>query len=129
DPLAGSWFIEDLTDRMEEAAEEVFTAINEMGGMLAAINDGFPQREIADAAFRYQQQLEEGERVMVGVNVYEETVDSTPPPVLVVDADIARDQAARVRKLRETRDNTSVATRLDALKEVAAGTENTMPAI
>jgi methylmalonyl-CoA mutase N-terminal domain/subunit len=129
DPLAGSWFIEDLTNRMEEAAEEYFTAIDERGGMLAAIDEGFPQREIADAAFRYQEQLETGERVIVGVNVYEETVDATQPPVLVIDPAIERDQIARVRRLRESRDSTSVATRLDALKEVAAGSENTMPAI
>ena len=129
DPLAGSWFIEDLTNRMEQAAEEYFTAINERGGMLAAIEDGFPQREIADAAFRYQQQLETGERVIVGVNVYEDTVDAKPPQVLVIDPAIERDQIARVTKLRESRDNTSVATRLEALKEVAAGSENTVPAI
>ena len=129
DPLAGSWFVEDLTNRMEQAAEEYFTAIEERGGMLAAIDEGFPQREIADAAFRYQQQLESGERVIVGVNVYEESADDTPPPILVIDPEIERSQAARLRGLRETRDNTSVATRIDALKEVASGTENTMPAI
>jgi methylmalonyl-CoA mutase N-terminal domain/subunit len=129
DPLAGSWFIEDLTNRMEQAAEEYFSAIEQHGGMLAAIDDGFPQREIADASFRYQQQLEAGERVIVGVNVYEESVDRTPPEILVIDPQIERDQVTRVRKLRQSRDNSSVATRLDALKEVAAGTENTVPAI
>ncbi len=129
DPLAGSWFIEDLTTRMEQAAEEYFAAIEERGGMLAAIDDGYPQREIADAAFRYQQQLESGERVIVGVNVYEDTVDRAPPHVLVIDPEIERSQVARVRRLRETRDDTSVRTRLDELKRVAAGTENTMPAI
>jgi len=129
DPLAGSWFIEDLTTRMEQAAEEYFAAIDERGGMLAAIDEGFPQREIADAAFRYQQQLETGDRVIVGVNVYEETADGSAPNVLVIDPEIERSQIARVRELRVSRDNTSVATRLDALKEVAAGDDNTMPAI
>jgi methylmalonyl-CoA mutase N-terminal domain/subunit len=129
DPLAGSWFIEDLTTRMEEAAEEYFTAIDEMGGMLAAIDDGFPQREIADAAFRYQQQLETGERVIVGVNVYEDSVDSTPPPTLVIDPNIERDQVARVRALREKRDNTSVQSRLDELKAAVRNGDNTMPPI
>src|SRR3984893_10896465 len=129
DPVAGSWFIEDLTTRMEQAAEEYFAAIDEMGGMLAAIDDGFPQREIADAAFRYQQQLETGERVIVGVNVYEDTVDSTPPPILVIDPNIERDQVARVRKLREDRDNTSVQSRLDELKAAVTGADNTMPPI
>jgi len=129
DPLAGSWFVEDLTDRMEQAAEEYFTAIEERGGMLAAIDEGFPQREIADAAFRYQQQLETGERVIVGVNVYQETADDTLPPILVINPEIERDQVMRVAELKAKRDNTSVATRLDALKEVATGSENTMPAI
>ncbi|MBV8445977.1 MAG: methylmalonyl-CoA mutase family protein [Candidatus Dormibacteraeota bacterium] len=129
DPLAGSWFIEDLTTRMEQAAEEYFAAIDERGGMLAAIDDGYPQREIADAAFRYQQQLESGERVIVGVNVYEATADDQPPPILVIDPEIERDQVSRVRTLRETRDNTSVRSRLDELSGAAAGSENTMPAM
>jgi methylmalonyl-CoA mutase N-terminal domain/subunit len=129
DPLAGSWFIEDLTDRMEQAAEDYFAAIAERGGMLAAVAEGFPQREIADAAFRYQSQLETGERVIVGVNVFEQSVDSVQPPTLVIDPDVERLQAARLKELRERRDNTSVATRLDALQEVARGTDNLMPAI
>jgi methylmalonyl-CoA mutase N-terminal domain/subunit len=129
DPLAGSWFIEDLTDRMEQAAEDYFAAIAERGGMLAAVAEGFPQREIADAAFRYQSQLETGERVIVGVNVFEQSVDSVQPPTLVIDPDVERSQAARLKELRERRDNTSVATRLDALQEVARGTDNLMPAI
>jgi methylmalonyl-CoA mutase N-terminal domain/subunit len=129
DPLAGSWFIEDLTDRMEQAAEDYFAAIAERGGMLDAVAEGFPQREIADAAFRYQSQLETGERVIVGVNVFEQSVDSVQPPTLVIDPDVEVEQAARLKQLRERRDNTSVATRLDALQEVARGTDNLMPAI
>ena len=129
DPLAGSWFIEDLTNRMEQAAEDYFAAIAERGGMLDAVAEGFPQREIADAAFRYQSQLETGERVIVGVNVFEHSVDMTQPPTLVIDPDVEVEQAARLRHLRESRDNSSVATRLDALQEVARGTDNLMPAI
>ncbi len=129
DPLAGSWFIEDLTDRMEQAAEDYFAAIAQRGGMLDAVAEGFPQREIADAAFRYQSQLETGERVIVGVNVFEQSVDSVQPPTLVIDPDVEVEQAARLKQLRERRDNTSVATRLDALQEVARGTDNLMPAI
>ncbi|HKR98576.1 MAG TPA: methylmalonyl-CoA mutase family protein [Candidatus Dormibacteraeota bacterium] len=129
DPLAGSWFIEDLTNRMEQAAEDYFTAIEERGGMLAAINEGFPQREIADAAFRYQQQLETGERVIVGVNVYAESADASPPEILLIDPKIERGQIERVRRLREARDNTSVESRLSELKQAAAGSENTVPAI
>ena len=129
DPLAGSWFVEDLTSRMEKAAEDYFAAIDERGGIVKAIADGYPQREIAEAAFHYQSQLDTGERVIVGVNAFQETVDGRSPDVLVIDIDVESDQAERLRQLREKRDNTSVATRLDALKEVAAGTENTMPAI
>ncbi len=129
DPLAGSWFIENLTDRMEQAVEEYFTAIDERGGIVAAIADGYPQREIADAAFRYQSQLDSGERVIVGVNAFTEGVDGDSPDVLVIDIDVESEQAERLAQLRAGRDSNSVATRLDALKEVAAGTENTMPAI
>jgi methylmalonyl-CoA mutase N-terminal domain/subunit len=129
DPLAGSWFIEDLTSRMEKAAEDYFAAIDERGGIVRAIADGYPQREIAEAAFHYQSQLDSGERVIVGVNAFQETVDRRSPDVLVIDVDVESDQAERLRRLREARDNTSVATRLDALKEVAAGRDNTMPAI
>ncbi len=129
DPLAGSWFIEDLTNRMEQAVEEYFQALEERGGIVEAIADGFPQREIADAAFRYQSQLDSGERIIVGVNAFTELVDGASPDVLVIDVDVEREQADRLARLRADRDNTSVATRLDALKEVAAGTENTMPAI
>ena len=129
DPLAGSWFVEDLTNRMEQAAEDYFAAIDERGGMIAAVDEGFPQREIADAAFRYQSQLETGERVIVGVNVFDQSVDSVQPQTLVIDPDVETAQAARLKVLRETRDNTSVTTRLDALQEVAKGSDNMMPAI
>jgi methylmalonyl-CoA mutase N-terminal domain/subunit len=129
DPLAGSWFVEDLTNRMEQAAEDYFAAIAERGGMLDAVAEGFPQREIADAAFRYQSQLETGERVIVGVNVFEHSVDTSQPPTLVIDPDVEVSQAARLKHLRERRDNTSVATRVDALQEVARGADNMMPAI
>ena len=97
DPLAGSWFIEDLTNRMEQAAEDYFAAIAERGGMLDAVAEGFPQREIADAAFRYQSQLETGERVIVGINVFEHSVDMTQPPTLVIDPNVEVAQAARLQ--------------------------------
>jgi methylmalonyl-CoA mutase N-terminal domain/subunit len=129
DPLAGSWFIEDLTTRMEQAAEDYFAAIDARGGIVNAIADGYPQREIAEAAFHYQSQLDSGERVIVGVNAFQEGVSGDAPDVLVIDPEVEREQATRLRHLREKRDNTSVATRLDALKEVAAGSDNTMPAI
>jgi methylmalonyl-CoA mutase N-terminal domain/subunit len=129
DPLAGSWFVEDLTDRMEAEAERYFAELEERGGTIAAIEDGYPQREIADASFRYQHQLETGERVIVGVNAFDEASGSTPPDILVIDPTVERRQAEALKRLRETRDNGSVATRLDALKETAVGTDNIIPAM
>jgi methylmalonyl-CoA mutase N-terminal domain/subunit len=129
DPLAGSWFVEDLTDRMEAAAEAYFDEIEQRGGMLAAIEDGFPQREIAEASFRYQQQLESNERIIVGVNAFTESVATSTLEVLTIDSAVEGAQAKRVKHLRENRDNTSVANRLEELRQVAAGTENTMPAM
>jgi len=129
DPLGGSWFVESLTDQMEAAAERYFSAIDEHGGMLAAIEHGYPQQQIAEAAFRHQQQLERGERIIVGVNGFTETVDETPPAILRIDPEVEREQVRSLQRLRQTRDNTSVATRLDALREVAAGTECIVPAL
>jgi methylmalonyl-CoA mutase N-terminal domain/subunit len=129
DPLAGSYFLEALTDTMEAAAEAYFEQIRAQGGMLAAIENGFPQREIADAAFRHQQQLDRGDRVIIGVNAFAETLDDEPPNILHIDDQVERDQSRQLRRLRETRDNGSVTTRLDALKEVAMGSDNVVPAL
>jgi methylmalonyl-CoA mutase N-terminal domain/subunit len=129
DPLGGSWFIEKLTDEMEAQAEAYLQEIDSRGGMVPAVEQGYPQREIAEAAFRFQRQLESGERVIVGVNSFEQDVDPTPPNLLRIEKQVEVDQVAALRHLRESRDNISVANRLGALKEVAAGTENTMPAI
>ena len=96
--------------------------------MLAAIEDGYPMREIADAAFRYQQQLECGDRVIVGVNAFTGG-DDEQPVILRIDPEVEREQVRRLRTLRETRDNGSVATRLEALRETAAGSDNIVPAL
>ena len=129
DPLGGSWFVEQLTDEMEAQAEAYLEEIEQRGGMTKAVEQGYPQREIAEAAFRFQRQLESGDRVIVGVNAFEQDVDPTPPNLLRIEPQVEVDQVAALRRLRESRDNLSVANRLDALKEVAAGSENTMPAI
>jgi methylmalonyl-CoA mutase N-terminal domain/subunit len=129
DPLGGSWFIEKLTAEVEAQAEAYLEEIDRRGGMVAAVEQGYPQREIAEAAFRFQHQLESGERVIVGVNAFEQDVDPTPPNLLRIDAQVEVDQVAALRRLREQRDGVSVANRLQALGEVAAGTGNTMPAI
>ena len=119
DPLAGSWFVEDLTNRMEQAAEDYFAAIAERGGMLDAVDEGFPQREIADAAFRYQSQLETGERVIVGVNVFEQSVD------IDATADAGdrprRSRSSRPRASRQLRETSRQHERRHATRRAAGG--------
>jgi len=129
DPLGGSWFVENLTTTMEQQVEQYFAEIDSRGGMLAAIEDGYPQREIAEASFRYQRQLETGERIIVGVNRFEDTADAQPPDVLVIGNEIEQEQIRRIATLREQRDARSVDSALDAVRSTATGTENTLPAI
>ncbi len=125
DPLGGSYFVEDLTNRMETEAERYFDEIDQRGGVLACIEDGFFQREIADAAFRYQQQLDRGERLVVGVNAFV-SADEEPPVLLRIDQSAEDDQKAAVASLRQRRDGQGVANSLDRLREVARGDGNLM---
>jgi methylmalonyl-CoA mutase N-terminal domain/subunit len=118
DPLGGSYFVEALTDRMERQAYEYFAKIDELGGMVEAVKRGFPQREIADAAFRYQQEVESGARSVVGVNSYLEG-DDAETPILRIDPALERKQIARVRAVRDRRDGEAVATALGALERAA----------
>ncbi len=126
DPLGGSYFLESLTDRMEEAAYAYFTRIDELGGMVEAIKRGFPQREIADAAFAYQQEVEAGRRVVVGVNGYR--VDDEPEPALHrADPAVERRQRDRLEATKARRDSSAVEASLSALREASAREENLMP--
>ena len=128
DPLGGSYFVEALTDRMEREANAYFQAIAERGGVIAAIRDGFFQREIADAAYRYQQEIDGGDREIVGVNAY--TVNEPINiPILAMDPEGERKHMARLNRVRAERDNVLASQRLAELRAVAQGTENTMPAI
>lgn len=126
DPLGGSYFVESLTNRMEQGALEYFARIDEMGGVLAGIEDGFFQREIGDAAFTYQRELESRDKVMVGVN---EFVDDGPIdlPILRIDPEIERSQIRQVTSLKETRDNDLVERTLMALRGATGRGENVMP--
>ncbi len=127
DPLGGAYFVEALTDRMEEKAYRYFAKIDELGGMVEAIKMGYPQREIADAAFVYQQELETGVRKLVGVNAYTEG-GGDETPILRIDPRFESDQVARVRALRERRDGDRVTAALDTLIEAARDErENLMP--
>jgi methylmalonyl-CoA mutase N-terminal domain/subunit len=127
DPLGGSYFVEALTDRMEEQAYAYFSKIDELGGMVEAIKLGYPQREIADAAFRYQRELESGERKLVGVNSYTEG-DDEETPILRIDPAFEADQVRRVQSVRERRDADQASAALDALERAARDeSENLMP--
>jgi methylmalonyl-CoA mutase, N-terminal domain len=125
DPLGGSYFLETLTNDAERGAEEYIRKIDVLGGMVAAIERGFPQREIADAAYRYQQAVDSKEKIIVGVNEYVNA--EKPIATLQIDESVAPRQQERLRRLRADRSSEEVRRRLDALKRAAAGTENLMP--
>jgi methylmalonyl-CoA mutase N-terminal domain/subunit len=127
DPLGGSYFVEALTDRMEEKAYQYFAKIDELGGMVEAIKAGYPQREIADAAFRYQRELETGVRKLVGVNAYTEGEDHELE-ILRIDPRFEADQVRRVRALRERRESEQAIAALERLEQAARDPdENLMP--
>src|ERR1700733_9172029 len=127
DPLGGSYFIEALTDRMEEQAYEDFAKIDQLGGMVEAVKRGVPQHEIADAAFRYQRELESGVRKMVGVNAYTEG-DDLGPEILRIDPAFESEQVSRVQAVREHRDGERAQRALESLVEAARDPgQNLMP--
>ncbi|MGH2925532.1 MAG: methylmalonyl-CoA mutase family protein [Solirubrobacterales bacterium] len=128
DPLGGSYLVERLTDEMERAAHEYFARIDELGGMVEAIKRGFPQREIADASFRHQQEVDAGERVVVGVNRYQ-LADEPELELHRPDPAIERQQAERLQSTRAARDSGAVERLMADLKEVAATDRNLMPCL
>lgn len=128
DPLGGSYFIEALTEKMEQEALGYFRKIDAMGGMVAAIEKGFPQREIQDSAYQYQKAVERGEQVIVGVNKYAMTGEASEVPILVIDESVRAHQVERLEQTRLNRDAGAVANALDKLKQAAQRNENTMPA-
>jgi methylmalonyl-CoA mutase N-terminal domain/subunit len=128
DPLGGSYFIESLTDEMERQAEIYFKRIEDLGGVIPAIEQSFFQKEIADSAFRYQQELEQKRRIMIGVNDF--TVDEEVPiEILRIDPRLEAEQVARVREVRRKRDQARHSKALSSLKKAAAGSDNLMPHI
>jgi methylmalonyl-CoA mutase N-terminal domain/subunit len=118
DPLGGSYFVEALTDRMEDECHDYFRKIDELGGMVEAVKRGFPQREIADAAFRYQQEVESGMRKVVGVNAYTEG-DDGGTPLLRIDPALEAKQIARVRAVRARRAGEVVTSALESIERAA----------
>ena len=128
DPLGGSYYLESLTEKMEQEALEYFRKIDAMGGMVASIEKGFPQREIQDSAYHYQKAVERGEQVIVGVNKYAMTDEPSEVPILVIDESVRTHQVERLEQTRTRRDAGAVANVLDKLKTAARKNENTMPA-
>jgi methylmalonyl-CoA mutase N-terminal domain/subunit len=128
DPLAGSWFVESLTDQLESAAQAYLDEIERMGGAIPAIEAGYQQRHIQDAAYRVQREVERGERIVVGINRYTDD-ESVRPPLQRIDPALEREQVERLAQLRAGRDGAAWAAALDRLEQVARGTDNVVPAI
>jgi methylmalonyl-CoA mutase N-terminal domain/subunit len=126
DPLGGAYFVEALTDRMEEQAYEYFSKIDELGGMVEAVKRGYPQREIADAAFELQQDIDAGRRTVVGLNRYTEG-DEQATEILRIDPALEQQQIDRVQAVRDGRDNAIVEQSLTAIRQAAAEDTNLMP--
>jgi len=126
DPLAGSYFVESLTNRMEQMALEYINKIDDMGGILKAIELGYPQKEIADAAYAYQKQVDDGEKIVVGVNKYQMD-DSLPIELLRIDEVVEKRQLQRLQKVKDTRDSAKVQNCLQAIETASKNGENLMP--
>jgi methylmalonyl-CoA mutase N-terminal domain/subunit len=128
DPLAGSYYVEYLTDEIERRAEEYIATIDKLGGAVTAIENGFQQREIQQAAYKYQQAIESRDEIVVGVNRFE-VEEEEPTDILKIDAELERRQVDKLKKLKSTRDNDAVKRALARVSETAAGEANLMPAI
>src|SRR6478609_8775136 len=126
DPLGGSYFVEKLTRDMEEGTLKYWDTIDRMGGMVEAIERGYPQKEIAEASYQFQQAVERREKIIVGVNDFVQT-DEKPLEILYIDDSTADTQLARLEALKQTRDNDRVGRALDGLRKAARGRDNTMP--
>jgi methylmalonyl-CoA mutase, N-terminal domain len=128
DPLGGSYYLEDLTNRLEAEAYDYFDRIQKLGGVIAAIEENFQQREIAEASFRYQAEVEAKQRIVVGVNRYELQED-TQPELLRIDPALEQKQIDRVKALRARRDSAAVEAALARLKQAAGDGQNLMPVL
>ena len=127
DPLGGSWYVESLTDQLEEEAEAYFQKVDEMGGVIAAIEDGFFQREIARSAFEYEKKINDKSRIVVGVNDFIKEDEEIEIPILKIGKEAEEDQNAKLKALRNTRDPQSVKLALDNVRKVAYSEQNLMP--
>jgi len=128
DPLAGSYAVEALTNKIEREALAYIERIDEMGGIIAAINQGYPQKEISEAAYRFQRAFDRGDKVMVGANKYQ-IPEERPIPILKIDPDIERKQADRVRAWKKTRNGSEAREAIRLVREACESGENVMPPI
>ena len=127
DPLGGSWYVEALTDQMETDADEIIKAIDGMGGVVDAIHRGYFRREIAEASYRFGQEMEAGDRITVGVNAYPEGNQDHQVEILEISHKVEVDQCDRLTEFRKTRDNAATERSLDAIRETARKGDNVMP--
>lgn len=128
DPLGGSWYLESLTQKMVDGCFDYFDKIDGFGGMVEAIEAGFPQREIQESAYQYQKAVERGEQTIVGVNKYAMEEETSKIEILQIDENVRAHQLERLAQTKASRDNDAVANTLDNLKKAAQSNENTMPA-
>jgi methylmalonyl-CoA mutase N-terminal domain/subunit len=129
DPLGGSYFVEWLTDKLETEALDYIRRIDEMGGMVSAIEKGYPQREIAAAAYQFQRALDDGERVMVGVNRFQSAGGASKIPLLRIDESVQKTQVENLAKVKASRSSSDVAAALEAVRSAAKTSDNLMPPI
>jgi methylmalonyl-CoA mutase N-terminal domain/subunit len=127
DPLGGSFFVEELTDRMEDKALRIFEEIDAIGGVVTAIESGYFQKNIADAAYRYQKEVERKEKYIVGVNEFVEQNEKVDIPILTISPEVEKQQKTRLAQLRLNRDQAKVAGALQALRDAAINGSNLMP--
>ncbi len=128
DPLGGSYYVEYLTDEMERQAHGYLSRIDQMGGIIRAVEEGYPQKEIGESAYRYQREVEDGQRLVVGVNAFQ-SEQQEPVEILKIDDQVAETQIARLQRLRVERDPRAVERTLAAVEAAARGTDNLMPPV
>jgi len=128
DPLGGSYFVEHLTDEMEKRAFEYIRRIDEMGGIIRAVEEQYPQKEIGESAYRYQREVEQGERIIVGVNGFKAEKDA-PIQILKIDEAVTQQQLDRLQAVRRARDGAAVTAALGKVEAAARGTDNLMPPV
>jgi methylmalonyl-CoA mutase N-terminal domain/subunit len=128
DPLGGSYFVEYLTDEMEQRAFEYIRRIDEMGGIIRAVEEQYPQKEIGESAYRFQREVEQGDRIIVGVNGFKAKADA-PIQILKIDEQVAHEQIERLREVRKTRSQSACDAALAKVEAACRGTENLMPPV